>query len=121
MHNDAMMDISTLDTCACLCQSVGKQTKHFDKRFARCGMEINTEKRKTMRISKEGIMTRGGTNLGTIISEEGTKRDILSRPVHTVLRAIPLSSDKNISLKVKLKLMPVLVFPSFDMPLRCIT
>ena len=54
--------------------------------------------------------------LGAIISEEGSKQEILSRAAQTstaLAKLRPIWQDKNISLKAKLKLLRTIVFSVF--------
>ena len=92
------------------------------------GMEISAEKTKTMTNNPAGIRKNiviGGQKLGTvnnfkylgaIVSDEGSKPEVLSRIAQTtaaMAKLKPLWRDKNISLGSKIKLMRTLAMSIF--------
>ena len=100
----------------------------LEETSTRYSMEINPEKTKIMTNNKDGIEARITVSgqeieevdhfkyLGAIISEEGSKQEILSRAAQTstaLAKLRPIWQDKNISLKAKLKLLRTIVFSVF--------
>ena len=92
------------------------------------GMEISAEKTKTITNNPAGISefidvggqaldnVRNFKHLGAIISNEGSKPEVLSRIAQTataMAKLKPLWRDKNISLGSKIKLMRTLVLSIF--------
>ena len=92
------------------------------------GMEISAEKTKTMTNNPAGISETievGGQALGTvnsfkylgaIVSDAGSKPEVLSRIAQTasaMAKLKPIWRDKNISLRSKIKLMRTLVLSIF--------
>ena len=90
------------------------------KPFTAYGMEISVEKTKLMTNSTSGINTEIKVNgqkletitsfkyLGLVITDEGSKPDILSRIAQTTValtRLKPVWIDKSISLSSKIRLM----------------
>ncbi|KAK3895277.1 hypothetical protein Pcinc_000994 [Petrolisthes cinctipes] len=101
---------------------------NLDTASTNYGMEISAEKSKIMTNNTEGIHTpiavRGQLletvqhfkYLGSIINEEGSKMEILSRAAQTTAALAKLKTvwqDKNISLKIKLKLLRAIVLSVF--------
>ena len=95
----------------------------LDKTFYRYGMEISAEKTKLMtncikpigKISLSGQVLETVNQfkyLGAILSEEGSKTEVLARAAQTAAALAKLKSmwrDRNISLSSKLKLPHALV------------
>ncbi|KAK3894356.1 hypothetical protein Pcinc_001893 [Petrolisthes cinctipes] len=101
---------------------------NLDTASTNYGMEISAEKSKIMTNNTEGIHTpiavRGQLletvqhfkYLGSIINEEGSKMEILSRAAQTTAALAKLKTvwqDKNISLKIKQKLLRAIVLSVF--------
>ena len=100
----------------------------LDRTSSRFGMEINAGKTKLMTNSATPItrkITVSGQELetvnqfkyfGAILSEEGSKTEVLARAAQTattLAKLIPLWKDKNICLQSKLKLLHALVQSTF--------
>jgi len=100
----------------------------LDKTSARFGMEISAEKTKIMSNSEQPLqanISAGGKELekvkqfkylGSIISEEGSKMEVLSRAAQTLANVTKLRTiwkDRNISLKTKIKLLRALAHSVF--------
>ena len=100
----------------------------LDKTSSRYGMKISAEKTNFMTNSIRPIekkITVGGQELenvnqfkyiGAIVSEEGTKTEVLARAAQTaaaLAKLKPMWRDKNISLSTKLKLLHALVLSIF--------
>ena len=98
--------------------------ERLDKAFTAHGMEISAEKTKLMRNTTRGINTEIKVNgqkletvtsfkyLGSVITDEGSKPDILSRialATAALARLKPVWIDKSISLSSKIRLMCSLV------------
>ena len=96
----------------------------LDTTSSRYGMEISAEKTKLMTNSTQPIQRKITVNgqeletvtqfkyLGAIISQEGSKPEVLARSAQTataLAKLKPLWRDKNITLKCKLKLLHALV------------
>ena len=82
-------------------------------------MEISAEKTKLMTNNTSGINTEikvNGQTLDTIITDDGSKPEILSRIAQTtaaLTRLKPVWNDRSISLSSKIQLMHSLVTPIF--------
>ena len=102
--------------------------KCLDETSSKYGMQISAEKTKLMTNSTDPIQTKitvGGQQLeqvtqfkylGSIISEKGSKPEVLARTAQTanaLARLKPIWVDKNISLKTKIKLLRALVISIF--------
>ena len=102
--------------------------KRLDKASTAYGMEISAEKTKLMTNNTSGINTKIKLNgqmletvtsfeyLGSVITDECSKPDILSRTVRTtaaLTRLKPVWNDRNISLSFKIRLMRSLVTSIF--------
>ena len=96
----------------------------LDKAFTASGMEISAEKTKLMTNNTSGINTEIKVNgqrletvtrfkyLGLVISDEGSKPEILSRIAQTTValtRLKPVWTDMSISLSSKIRLMRSLI------------
>ena len=102
--------------------------ERLDKASAAYGMEISAEKTKLMKNNITGIKSEIKVNgqkletvtsfkyLGSIITDEGSKHEILSRIAQTtaaLTRLKPVWIDKSISLSFKIRLMRSLVTSIF--------
>ena len=105
--------------------------EHLDKASTAYGMEISAEKTKLMTNNTSGINTEIKVNgqkfetvtsfkyLGLVITDEGSKPEILSRIAQTTATLTRLKNlkpvwiDKSISLSSKLRLMRSLVTSIF--------
>jgi hypothetical protein len=102
--------------------------EHLDEAATAFGMEISAEKTKTMTNSPQGITSEikvSGTKLenvksfkylGSIISDEGSKPEMLARIAQTtavLAKLNPIWSDKKISLRSKIRLMRSLALSVF--------
>ena len=100
----------------------------LDKASTAYVMEINAEKTKQMTNNTSGIKTEIKINgqkletvtsfkyLGSVITDEGSKPEILSRIAQTkatLTRLKPVLNDRNISLSSKIRLMRSLVTSIF--------
>ena len=100
----------------------------LDRTSSRFGMEISAEKTKLMTNSAAAIkrkITVSGQELetvtqfkylGAILSEEGSKTEVLARAAQTaatLAKLKPIWKDKNICLQSKLKLLHALVLSIF--------
>ena len=105
-----------------------KLVKHLDRSCSAYGMEISAGKTKLMTNNPRGISTDIRANgegletvktfkyLGAIISDQGSKPEILSRIAQTTAALTKLKiiwSDRNITLKSKIRLMRSLVLSTF--------
>ena len=105
-----------------------KLVECLDKASTGHGMEISTEKTKLMTNNTSGINTEIKVNgqrpetvtsfkyLGSVITDEGSKPDILYRIAQTtatMTRLKPVWIDKSISLSSKIRLMRSLVTSIF--------
>ena len=103
---------------------LARLVSRLDTTSSRYGMEISAEKIKLMTNSTQPIqrkITVSGQELetvtqfkylGAIISQEGSKPEVLARSAQTataLAKLKPLWRDKNITLKCKLKLLHALV------------
>ena len=102
--------------------------ERLDKASTAQGMEISAEKTKLMTNNSSGINTEIKVNgrmletvtsfkyLGSVITDEGSKPEILSRIAQTtaaLTRLKPVWIDKSISLSSKIRLMRSLVTSTF--------
>lgn len=102
--------------------------KHLDVTSSRYGMEISNEKTKLMTNSAQPITTKITVNgkeletvdhfkyLGAIISEEGSKKEILARIAQSAAAMTKLRkiwTDQNISLRSKFSLLHALISSIF--------
>ena len=100
----------------------------LDKAAARYGMEISAEKTKIMTNSVRPMMKKIAVNgsqlenvkqfkyLGSTISNEGSKAEVLTRAAQTLValaKLKPIWRDKSISPRSKLKLLRALVLSIF--------
>ena len=107
---------------------MAKLVERLDKASTAYGMEISAEKTKLMTNSTSGINTEIKVNgqkletatsfkhLGSVITDEGSKPEILSRIAQTtaaLTRVKPVWIGKSISLSSKIRLMRSLVTPIF--------
>ena len=105
-------------------EELAKSVEHLDKASTACGMEISAEKTKLMINNTSGINTEIKVNgqkletvtsfkyLGSVITDEGSKPDILSRIAQATAALTglkPIWIDKSISLSSKIRLMCSLV------------
>ena len=109
---------------------VAKLVEHLDKTSTADGTEISAEKTNPMTNSTSGSNTEMKVNgqklvtvtsfkyLGSVITDEGSKPEILSRIAQTtaaLTRSKPVWNDKSISLSSKIQLMRSLVTSIFLM------
>ena len=105
-----------------------KLVNHLDKASTTYGMKISAEKTKLMTNNIKGIsldIRIGGQKLetvqsfkylGSVVTDEGSKQEILSRIAQTIGALTKLKTiwkDKNIALSSKIRLMRSLVFSIF--------
>ena len=101
-------------------EELAKSVECLNKASTAYGMEISTEKTNLMTNNTSGINTGIKVNgqkletvtslkyLGAVITDEGSKPEILSRIAHTtaaLTRLKPVWNDKSISLSSKIRLM----------------
>jgi len=109
-------------------QELANLVQRLDETSSRFGMEISAEKTKLMTNSGKPLTTKITVNgqeletvsqfkyLGSIITEAGSKTEVISRAAQTaaaMAKLRPIWRDKNIRLKTKLKLMRALVMSIF--------
>ena len=109
-------------------QELKDLVERLDTTSTKYGMEISGEKTKTMTNNPQGIISDISANnqnlepvekfkyLGAVISEEGSKPEIMTRIAQTtaaLAKLKPIWRDKNITLKSKLRLMHALVISIF--------
>ncbi|KAI0240103.1 hypothetical protein LSAT2_009185 [Lamellibrachia satsuma] len=109
-------------------QELVNLVEHLEKTSSSYGMEISAEKTKLMTNSTQGISTEVKVNgqrleavtsfryLGSIITDEGSKPEILARIAQTtaaLTRLKPLWNDRNITVSSKIRLMHSLVMSIF--------
>ena len=109
-------------------QELANLVNHLDKKSSRYSMEISAEKTKLMTnstkpIEKKIIVSEQELEtvnqfkyLGAILSEEGSKIEVLARAAQTAAappKQKTMWRDKNISLSTKLKLLHALVLSIF--------
>jgi len=109
-------------------QELANLVYHLYKTSSRYGMEISAEKTKLMTNSAQPITTKIKVSgkvlevvdhfkyLGAIISEEGSKTEILARAAQTIAAMAKLKTirkDRNISLRTKVKLLHALVISTY--------
>ena len=107
---------------------MAKLLEHLDKAFTACGMEISAEKTKQMTNNTSGINTKIKVNgqkletvtsvkyLGSVITDEGCKPEILSRIAQitaALTRLKPVWNDRSISLSSRIRLIRSLVTSIF--------
>ena len=109
-------------------QELEALAESLDKTCTRCKMEISAEKTKLMTNSAYGILRKIKVKgqklgkvtsfkyLGAIVSDEGSKPEVLSRfaqAIAALTKLKPIWRDKNIFLGSKVKLMRFLVISIF--------
>ena len=109
-------------------EELANLVQHLDKASTAYGMEISAEKTKLMTNNTSGINTEIKVNgqkletvtsfkyLGSVITDEGSKPEILSRIAQAtaaLTRLKPVWIDKSISLSSKMRLMHSLVTSIF--------
>ena len=108
-------------------EDLANLVQSFDKASRAYGMKISAEKTKLMTNNTSGINTEVKVNgqrleivtnfkyLGSVITDEGSKHEILSRIAQTTAwtRLKPVWIDKSISLSSKIRLMHSLVTSIF--------
>ena len=109
-------------------QELAELAEKLDKSSTNFGMEISAEKNKTMTNNPNGIQADIEINghklesvdkfkyLGAIISDNGSKAEVLARIAQTsaaLAKLKPIWKDKNISTSSKIKLMRSLVLAIF--------
>ena len=94
-------------------EEVAKLVQHLDKACTAYGMEISAEKTKLMANNTSGINTKIKVNgqkletvtsfkyLGSVITDEGSKPEILSRVAQTTAALNSVWNDRSISLSPK--------------------
>ena len=107
-------------------EELANLVERLDKASTSYSMEISAEKTKLMTNNTSGINTEIKVNglkletatsfkyLGSVITDEGSKPEILSRIAQTtsaLTRLKPVWIDKSISLRSKIRLMHSLVTP----------
>ena len=109
-------------------EELAKLAERPDKASTASGMEISAEKTKLMTSNTSGINMEVKVNgqkletvtsfkyLGSVITDEGTKPEILARIAQTTAASTklkPVSNDRSISLSSKIQLMCSLVTSIF--------
>ena len=109
-------------------QELANSVERLEKTSTSYGMEISAEKTKLMTNNTQGISTEVKVNgqrletvksfryLGSIITDEGSKPEILARIAQTtaaLTRLKPLWNDRNITVSSKIRLMRSLVMSIF--------
>ena len=109
-------------------EELASLVEQLDKAASSYGMEISTEKTKVMTNNTQGIITpikiqdktleevKSFKYLGSIISDEGSKPEIVARIAQTTAAMGKLKTiwkDKNISLRHKIQLMRTLALSVF--------
>ena len=109
-------------------EELAKLTERLDKTFTAYGMEISAEKTKLVTNNTNGINTEIKVNeqkletvtsfkyMGLVITDEGSKPEILCRIAQTtaaLTRLKPVRNNRSISLSSKIKLMRSLVTSIF--------
>ena len=109
-------------------EDLAKLVECLDKASTAYDMEISAEKTKLMMNNTSGINTETRVNgqkletvtsfkyLGSVITDEGSKPEILSRTAQTtaaLTRLKPVCNDRSISLSSKIRLMRFLVTAIF--------
>ena len=118
-------DIDGLAGCE---QELADLVSRLDNTSASCGMEISAEKTKLMTNNTNGINKKITVNgqkletvskfkyLGSVITDEGSKPEIISRIAQTTAAMTtlkPIWKNKNITLRSKIRLMQSLVMSIF--------
>ena len=108
-------------------EELANLVEHLDKAFTAYGMVVSAEKTKLMTNNTNGINTEIKVNgqklgtvtsfkyLGSVITDEGSKPEILSRIAQTtaaLTRLKPVWNDRSISPSSKIQLMHSLSHPS---------
>ena len=109
-------------------QELANLVERLEKTSTSYGIEVSAEKTKLMTNNTQGISTEVTVNgqrletvksyryLGSIITDEGSKPDILARIAQTtaaLTRLKPLWNDRNITVSSKIRLMRSLVMSVF--------
>ena len=109
-------------------QKLANLVGRLEKTFTSYGMEISAEKTKLMTNNTQGISTEVKVNgqrletvksfryLGSVITDEGSKPEILTRIAQTtaaLTRLKPLWNDRNITVSSKIRLVRSLVMSIF--------
>ena len=109
-------------------QELVNLVERLEKTSTSYGMEIRAEQTKLMTNNTQGISTKVNVNghrletvkgfryLGSIITDEGSKPEILARIAQTtaaLTRLKPLWNDRNITVSSKIRLMRSLVMSIF--------
>ena len=109
-------------------EELAKLVEHLDKASTAYGMEISVEKTKLMTNNTSGINTEIKVNgqkletvtsfkyLSSVMTDEGSKPEILSRIAQTtaaLTRLKPVWNDRSISLSSKIRLVRSLVTSIF--------
>ena len=106
-------------------EGLANLVEHFDKASTAYSMEISAEKTKLMtntsgintqiKVTGQKLETVTSFNyLDSVITDEGSKPEILSRTARTTLtRLKPVWNERSISLSSKIRLMPSLVTSIF--------
>ena len=109
-------------------EELAKLVEHLDKASTAYGMEISAEKTKLMTNNTSGINTEIKVNgqkletvtsfkyLGSVVTDEGSKHEILPRIAQTtaaLTRLKPVWNDRSISHSSKIRLMRSLVTSIF--------
>ena len=115
-----------IDGLAAQEQELIKLVNHLEEASTACGMQISAEKTQLMINNTNGISAditidikkletvRCFKYLGTIVSNDGSKPEVLSRIVQTTAAVTKLKviwNDKNIAISSKIRLMCSLVMP----------
>ena len=113
--------VTNEEVCAKIQQAIGPHVERLDKASTAYGMKINAEKttlmiNNTIGINKEikvnGQKLESVTSLkyrGSVVSDDGSKPEILSRLAQTtaaLTRLKPVWNDRSISLTSKTRLTP---------------
>ena len=109
-------------------EELAKLVERLDKTSTAYGMEISAEKTKLLTNNPDGINTdikvngvkletvKSFTYLGAVLSDKGSQPEILARIAKTtaaLAKLKPIWSDKNISLRSKIRLMRSLIMSIF--------
>ena len=106
-------------------EELAKLAERLDKASTAYGMAISAVKTKLMTNNTSGINTEIKVNgqkletvtsikyLGSVITDEGSKPEILSRIAQTTARLKQVWNDRSFSLSSKIQLMRSLVMPIF--------
>ena len=98
-------------------QELVKLVNHLEEASTAYDMQISAEKTQLMTGNTNGISTvRSFKDLGAIISDEGSKREVLSRIAQTTAAVTKLKviwNDKNIAISSKIRLICSLSISTF--------